>query len=64
VTRQKTRQLLTVRQIQDEYGLPRATAESLMRALARDGKLVRIDGVRRVFAERDEIEARIHYTSG
>lgn len=48
--------LLTARQISDEYGIPLRTAEGLMRNLGSKGKVERIKGFRRVFVRRRDVE--------
>lgn len=48
--------LLTARQIAEEYHLPLRTAEGLMRNLGGKGKVVRIPGFRRVFVRRRDVE--------
>jgi DNA-binding IclR family transcriptional regulator len=53
------RNLMTVRQVSETYGLPQATAESLVRVLAREGRLYRFQGLRRVFVDRDDVEAKL-----
>lgn len=48
--------LLTARQIATEYGIPLRTAEGLMRNLGSKGKVERIEGFRRVFVRRRDVE--------
>lgn len=55
--------LMTVRQVSEEFGVPLATAESMARVLAREGRLYRFEGLRRVFVDRADVEARIQSQS-
>lgn len=48
--------LLTARQIAEEYHLPKRTAENLVRRLGRQGKLVTFPGFRRCFVKRQDVE--------
>jgi hypothetical protein len=47
--------LLTARQISEQYGLDQRVAESLMRQRGREGKLVYIEGFRRRFIRREDV---------
>lgn len=51
-------QLMTVRQIAEERGLPLVTAESLARVIAREDGVVRLPGFRRVFFRRADVDRR------
>lgn len=48
--------LLTARQIAEEYHLPKRTAENLVRNLGRRGLLVTFPGFRRAFVRRQDVE--------
>ena len=47
--------LLTTRQIAEQYGIDQHTAESLMRNLGRRGLVVQFPGFRRVFVRRADL---------
>lgn len=47
--------LLTARQVAEEYGIDQRIAESLLRKRGREGKLVYIEGFRRRFIRRRDV---------
>lgn len=47
--------LLTARQISDQYGLAQTTVESLLKQRDREGKVVRLEGFRRRLIHRCDI---------
>lgn len=47
--------LLTARQIAEQYGIDQRIAESLLRKRGREGKLVYIEGFRRRFIRRRDV---------
>lgn len=55
----RDKHLMTTRQIQQEYGFSEHTAKTFTRMMARAGESVRIDGLRRVFFRREDVERRI-----
>lgn len=50
--------LLTARQIAEEYGMPLGVAQDLVRNRDRNGLSVRFAGFRRVFVRRRDVEAQ------
>lgn len=52
---QKPDDLLTARQIADEFGMPLHVAQDLVRNRDRNGKSVRFEGFRRVFVMRKHV---------
>lgn len=59
----KPTDLLTARMIADEYGWDIRHAESVVRAIGRQGGLVRIEGLRRIYIRRGDLETRIQVPS-
>lgn len=53
--------LLTARQVSEQYGIDQKIAESLLRKRGREGKLVYIEGFRRRFIRRRDVG---HQSSG
>lgn len=49
-------ELMTFRQLGEEYGLAPRTAETYGRRLAREYGVVRLPGLRRVFLRREDVE--------
>lgn len=57
--------LLTASDIADLFGWPIDRAESLLRKIARgEGKWIEIDGFRRLFIRRGDLEAKIRRGPG
>lgn len=56
--------MLTARDVYEQYGFSRATAESIVRRLCKDGKGYEVPGVRRVFVKRSDVEPRRGQSSG
>jgi DNA-binding IscR family transcriptional regulator len=52
----KPSDLLTARQIAEEYGIPRATADSIVRKLQTEGRVWSMAGLRRTLVRREGIE--------
>lgn len=57
-------QLMTVRMIAEEFGIPLVTAESYGRTIAREDGVVRLPGLRRVFFRREDVERRFQASGG
>lgn len=55
-TDRKPDDLLTARDIAEQYGFSRTVAESIIRNLGKRGRLYEVPGVRRVFARRADVE--------
>lgn len=55
-----SRYLLTPRQVSDTYGLPFRTAQSLVKAMDREGQAYRFHGLRAVFVDRRDVDARLY----
>jgi hypothetical protein len=48
--------LLTARDLADQYGFSRSTAESIVRRICKDGKGYSVPNFRRVFVKRADVE--------
>lgn len=55
-----SRYLLTPRTLAETYGLPFRVAQSLVRAMDREGQAYRFRGLRAVFVDRRDVEARLY----